>query len=339
MQAVYRLIDSAAPSKATVFITGENGTGKEVCAETIHRRSPRREGPFIVLNCAAIPRDLMESAVFGHIKGAFTGATGERKGAAALADGGTLFLDEICELQLDLQSKLPRFIQTGTFQRVGSSRTEKVDVRFICATNRDPLQAVEAGRFREDLYFRLQVIPIHLPPLRERDTDVLAIAQRFLTDYAAEEGKRLQRFSPEAQAILLDYDWPGNVRQLQNVVRHIVVLNNAEVVTPSLLPLPLNRLRSVPTLRLSPVSGDCPEGLPAGKPTWSIRTLQEVERETIEEAIALCEGSIPKAAALLNIAASTIYRKRQAWADQDMQKSSTRPAIRVPQANDNLSSG
>jgi DNA-binding NtrC family response regulator len=317
MQAVYRIIDSAAPSKATVFIIGESGTGKEVCAETIHRRSPRRDGPFIVLNCAAIPRDLMESEIFGHIKGAFTGATGERRGAAALADGGTLFLDEICELQLDLQTKLLRFIQTGTFQMVGSGRLEKVDVRFICATNRDPLHEVEIGRFREDLYYRLHVIPIHLPPLRERDTDVLAIAQRFLDDYAAEEGKPFKRLSSETQAILLDYDWPGNVRQLQNIMRNVVVLNSAEVVTPDMLPPPLNRpLRSAPVTPVAVATGGVEE--PGGsKPARAVRTLQEIERQAIEEAIALCDGNIPKAAALLDISASTIYRKRQAWTDQE----------------------
>jgi two-component system repressor protein LuxO len=318
MQAVYRIIDCAAPSKATVFITGESGTGKEVCAETIHWRSPRRDGPFSVLNCAAIPRDLMESEIFGHVKGAFTGATSERKGAAALADKGTLFLDEICELPLDLQTKLLRFVQTGTFQMVGSSRTEKVGVRFICATNRDPLREVELGRFREDLYYRLHVIPIHLPPLRERDTDVLAIAQHFLSEYAAEEGKAFKRFSPEVQTILLDYDWPGNVRQLQNVVRHIIVLNNAEMITPEMLPPPLNRLSS--TLNATAVlvtESHREESLPLVKPTPTIRTLHEVEREAIEEAIARCDGNIPKAAALLDISASTIYRKRQFWADQE----------------------
>jgi two-component system repressor protein LuxO len=317
MQAVYRIIDSAAPSKATVFITGESGTGKEVCAETIHRRSPRHEGPFIVLNCAAIPRDLMESEIFGHVRGAFTGATSERKGAAALAHGGTLFLDEVCDLQLDLQTKLLRFIQTGTFQMVGSGRTEKVDVRFICATNRDPLREVDVGRFREDLYYRLHVIPIYLPPLRERDTDILAIAQGFLGDYAAEEGKSFKRFSPEVQAILLDYDWPGNVRQLQNVIRHIVVLNDAEVVTPNMLPPPLGRSEQpVATSKAGVVAQKQFQEEPTVKSVTAIRTLEQIEREAIEEAIALCDGNIPKAAALLDISASTIYRKRQAWVDQ-----------------------
>ena len=164
MQAVYKTIQSASSSKASVFIMGESGTGKEVCAEAIHARSPRNGKSMIALNCASIPKDLIESEIFGHIKGAFTGAVSDRNGAATLADGGTLFLDEICEMDRAPQAKLLRFVQTGTFQKVGSSREEKIDVRFVCATNRDAWAEVEAGRFREDLYFRLHVIPIHLPP-------------------------------------------------------------------------------------------------------------------------------------------------------------------------------
>ncbi len=194
MQAVYRIIESAAPSKATVFITGESGTGKEVCAEAIHQCNPRREQPFIALNCAAIPHDLMESEIFGHVKGSFTGAQGDRKGAASLADGGTLFLDEICEMDLDLQSKLLRFIQTGTLQRVGSGKLETVDVRFVCATNRDPLLEVKAGRFREDLYYRLHVIPLSLPPLRERGEDILLLARDPAAELCQGREQALQGF-------------------------------------------------------------------------------------------------------------------------------------------------
>ena len=175
MQTVYRIIDAASPSKATVFITGESGTGKEVCAEAIHSEGPRSNQPFIAINCGAIPNDLMESEIFGHTKGAFTGASSDRMAAAAMADKGTLFLDEIGEMDFDLQTKLLRFVQTGTFQKVGSSKTESVDIRFICATNKDPLAEVAAGRFREDLYYRLHVIPIHLPPLRDRDQDILEL--------------------------------------------------------------------------------------------------------------------------------------------------------------------
>lgn len=316
MQAVYRIIESAAPSKATVFITGESGTGKEVCAEAIHQCSPRREQPFIALNCAAIPHDLMESEIFGHVKGSFTGAQGDRKGAASLADGGTLFLDEICEMDLDLQSKLLRFIQTGTLQRVGSGKLETVDVRFVCATNRDPLVEVKAGRFREDLYYRLHVIPLSLPPLRERGEDILLLARNLLQSYAKEESKRFKDFDAEAARVLLDYPWPGNVRELQNVVRNIVVLNDRELVSPDILPPPLNGSRGALPLA---VSAPAPVG--STEPVMSnapIRPLWLVEKETIEQAIASCDGNIPKAAALLEISPSTIYRKKQSWEEASL---------------------
>nr|WP_245196081.1 sigma-54 dependent transcriptional regulator [Aeromonas sanarellii] len=311
MQAVYRIIESAAPSKATVFITGESGTGKEVCAEAIHQCSPRREQPFIALNCAAIPHDLMESEIFGHVKGSFTGAQGDRKGAASLADGGTLFLDEICEMDLDLQSKLLRFIQTGTLQRVGSGKLETVDVRFVCATNRDPLVEVKAGRFREDLYYRLHVIPLPLPPLRERGEDILLLARDLLLRYAREENKRFKDFDADAVRVLLDYPWPGNVRELQNVVRNIVVLNDRELVSPEILPPPLNggRVLAVPTP--APETSDVPV-VPV-QARLPVRPLWLVEKEAIEQAIASCDGNIPKAAALLEISPSTIYRKKQSW--------------------------
>nr|WP_038149115.1 sigma-54 dependent transcriptional regulator [Tolumonas lignilytica] len=308
MQAVYRILESAAPSKATVFITGESGTGKEVCAETLHKISPRKEKPLVVLNCAAIPRDLIESEIFGHVKGAFTGAQSDREGAAARADGGTLFLDEICEMELDLQAKLLRFIQTGTFQRVGGSKLETVDVRFVCATNRDPIAEVQAGRFREDLYYRLHVIPVALPPLRERGEDVLAIARRFLRQFASEENKRFIDFSPESAQMLLNYEWPGNVRQLQNVVRNIVVLHDGEKVLPAMFPPPLNTVSmAIPIIQtvLTPAA--------AINSAAEIRPMWVVEKETIENAIAACDGNIPQAAALLELSPSTIYRKRLAW--------------------------
>ncbi|MFM5163363.1 sigma-54-dependent transcriptional regulator [Aeromonas rivipollensis] len=316
MQAVYRIIESAAPSKATVFITGESGTGKEVCAEAIHQCSPRRDQPFIALNCAAIPHDLMESEIFGHVKGSFTGAQGDRKGAASLADGGTLFLDEICEMDLDLQSKLLRFIQTGTLQRVGSGKVETVDVRFVCATNRDPLMEVKAGRFREDLYYRLHVIPLSLPPLRERGEDILLLARDLLLRYAKEEHKRFKDFDADAVRVLLDYPWPGNVRELQNVVRNIVVLNDRELVSKEILPPPLNGGRA---LVVPAPAEETPETLaePMSAPL-PVRPLWLVEKEAIEQAIASCDGNIPKAAALLEISPSTIYRKKQGWEEASL---------------------
>ena len=326
MQAVYRIIDSAAESKATVFITGESGTGKEVCAEAIHSRSNRSGGPFVALNCGAIPKDLMESEVFGHTKGAFTGAVAERQGAARRADGGTLFLDEICELDLDLQTKLLRFVQTSSFQKVGGSETEKVDIRIVCATNRDPVAEVAAGRFREDLFYRLHVIPLGLPRLSEREGDVLAIARRFLADYSAEENKAFLRFTPEVEAVMSAYNWPGNIRQLQNVVRNMVVLNDGEEITEHMLPAPLDDLvGAVPSVAVetrTSVAGE--PRVAAGKPDQGpIRPLVDVERDTIEEAIRICGGNVPKAAASLGVSASTLYRKRTSWeeAEGDLQES------------------
>jgi two-component system repressor protein LuxO len=315
MQAVYKMIDSAAPSNASVFITGESGAGKEVCAEAVHEMSDRHDGPFIALNCAAIPRDLMESEIFGHVKGAFTGAATDRQGAASQADGGTLFLDEIAEMDIDLQAKLLRFIQTSTFQKVGGNKVETVDVRFVCATNKEPLTEVREGRLREDLFYRLHVIPIELPPLRERDEDVLEIANLFLAEVSAQEGKNFKEISPEAAEILKAYNWPGNVRELQNVVRNIVVMNSGSVVTDAMMPPPLNAVEpsGLPTTPVQRQRRDDKRIQDAMAD--EISPLWVVEKQAIEQAIELCSGNIPKAAALLEVSPSTIYRKRQAWKD------------------------
>ncbi|TOM77024.1 sigma-54-dependent Fis family transcriptional regulator [Vibrio parahaemolyticus] len=244
MQAVYKTIDAVAPTSASVFIVGESGTGKEVCAEAVHRQSDRRAKPFIAINCGAIPRDLMESEIFGHVKGAFTGATTDRKGAATLAHGGTLFLDELCEMELEMQKKLLRFLQTGTYTPLGGTKEMKVDVRIICATNRDPLTEVEEGRFREDLYYRVHVVPIDMPPLRERGSDIVTLAKHFLTTYAKEDKKKFSNIDTEAQHVIKHYEWPGNVRQLQNIIRNIVVLNNDEKVTVAHLPAQLTQKKT-----------------------------------------------------------------------------------------------
>ncbi|WP_281948327.1 sigma-54-dependent transcriptional regulator [Vibrio parahaemolyticus] len=244
MQAVYKTIDAVAPTSASVFIVGESGTGKEVCAEAVHRQSDRRDEPFIAINCGAIPRDLMESEIFGHVKGAFTGATTDRKGAATLAHGGTLFLDELCEMELEMQKKLLRFLQTGTYTPLGGTKEMKVDVRIICATNRDPLTEVEEGRFREDLYYRVHVVPIDMPPLRERGSDIVTLAKHFLTTYAKEDKKKFSNIDTEAQHVIKHYEWPGNVRQLQNIIRNIVVLNNDEKVTVAHLPAQLTQKKT-----------------------------------------------------------------------------------------------
>lgn len=317
MRAVYETIRDVGRSSATVFVTGESGTGKEVCAQAIHALSPRRKGPFVPLNCGAIPRDLLESEVFGHLKGSFTGAIADKMGAAAAADGGTLFLDEICEMDIDLQTKLLRFLQTSTIQPVGATTPRKVDVRIVCATNRDPLAEVEAGRFRSDLFYRLHVVPIHLPPLRERGTDLIEIANALLTQYAREEGKSFISFSPDVRAAFLAYPWPGNIRELQNVIRNIAVLRDGASVTLSMLP---GSIASMATRAVQPEQGrgESMGGLPAA----SLRSrlgafvgtpLEVFEREFIEATIVACEGSLPKAAKLLDVSPSTLYRKREAW--------------------------
>jgi two-component system repressor protein LuxO len=309
MRGVYRVIDIAAQSRAPVFITGESGTGKELAAEAVHARSPRRDRNFIALNCAAFPKDLIESEIFGHVKGAFTGAVADREGAGSRADGGTLFFDEICEMDVGLQAKLLRFIQTGTFTKVGGTQPQKVDVRFISATNRDPLKEVEGGRFREDLYYRLYVMPLALPPLRERGTDLLIIARRFLADYAKEENRRLSAFSPETERILIDYPWPGNIRQLQNVVRQIVLLNDGETVTPDMLPPPLGTPSFAHMPPMNVTTGPLPSRA-AETPTQSF-SLDDMERELIELALEQAGGNVLQAASRLEISPSTLYRKRE----------------------------
>ena len=313
MQNLFRIIESAAPSKATVFITGESGVGKELCAEALHRESSRRDRPFVALNCAAIPHELMESEIFGHVKGAFTGAIHDRDGAASRANGGTLFLDEICEMDLELQSKLLRFFQTQRFQRVGGQQEESVDIRFICATNKDPMEQVKRGLLREDLFYRLHVIPIEMPPLRARGEDILLIAREFLLQVSREEGKTFEGFSAEVEGIFFGYAWPGNVRELQNTLHNIVVLHNATTVTAAMLPA---------ALRAIPPQCPLPFHVSNEKSTHQesiITPLWQVEMETIERAIHLCDGNINRAAELLDINPSTIYRKRKRWEPEGLE--------------------
>ncbi|MCX7380207.1 MAG: sigma-54 dependent transcriptional regulator [Alphaproteobacteria bacterium] len=362
MRAVYDTLQGVAASKASVFITGESGTGKELAAEALHKMSPRARRTFVPLNCGAIPRDLLESEVFGHIKGAFTGATTDRVGAAKLSDGGTLFLDEIGEMPLEMQVKLLRFVQTGTFSPVGSSKLEKVDVRFVCATNRDPLLEIEAGRFREDLYYRLYVVPLELPPLRDRSEDVLLLARHFLAQFGQEERKAFTGFSPEAELMLLAYPWPGNVRQLQNVVRNIVVLNSGPVVEAGMIPAPVNRAGATPPARLAPpVPAPAPEPAPVAKlapapvpvqeppaphgvivpapepepapapaatlrvdPEQEILPLAEMERRMVLAALMRTGNDIPRAASLLEVNPSTIYRKMLQWRKDGLIPAETR---------------
>ena len=299
MADIRKQIEAIASSSAPAFITGESGTGKELCAQAIHDFSTRASHPFIALNCGAIPHDLMESEIFGHLKGAFTGAISDREGAAAAAHGGTLFLDEICEMAPSLQIKLLRFLQTGTIQPVGSTHTRKVDIRIVCATNRTPQTEVAEGRFREDLYFRLHVLPVHLKPLRERGQDVAELASRFLHTYTCEEARSFSRINNETVTALQAYDWPGNIRELQNVIRQAVVLHDGEVLETQMLP---DHITSAKPMRQSPAGG------------LNARQLWQIERDAIEAAISGFAGSIPKAADALGISPSTIYRKRETWA-------------------------
>jgi DNA-binding NtrC family response regulator len=288
-----------------------------LCAGAIHQLSPRRNGPFIAVNCGAIPRELMESEMFGHVKGAFTGAVTNRDGAIARAHGGTLFLDEICEMDLTLQVKLLRVIQSGEFQKVGGSDVERGDVRYVCATNRDPWGEVQAGRFREDLYYRLHVVPCAMPPLRERGDDILLLARHFLAQYAKEEGKEFADFDDGAERVMRRYPWPGNIREMQNALRNAVLFNQGRLVTEAML----NRLdpnaaaRPVATSAIAALSparrGNVPGGASSAGAT--VKPLWLIEKEAIEDAIALCNGNIPRAAALLEINPSTIYRRKTEW--------------------------
>ncbi|MGD9917217.1 MAG: sigma-54-dependent transcriptional regulator [Paenirhodobacter sp.] len=301
MRAVYARIRAAARSMAPVCIMGESGSGKELCAQAVHQLSLRGCGPFITFDCGAIPSERLDSELFGHRRGAFPGALGDRPGAAERAEGGTLFLDEICELDPALQPKLLRFLQDGAIQPLGADRPQRVDVRIIAASTMPPLEAVRAGRLREDLYYRLVVVPITMPPLRARREDILPIAEDLLRRYAALEGRSFERIAPEAQAVLCAQDWPGNVRELMNVLRAAVVMHDGVALEAGMLPLDGH-------------SGP-PEAEPAAPPpgTGTPRSLAQIEREAIEAALARHGGSVPRAARDLDVAPSTLYRKLDSW--------------------------
>jgi len=284
MQVVYRLIEDVAPSDATILIQGESGTGKELVARAIHRHSPRQEGPFVVINCSAYPATLLESELFGHEKGAFTGALRQKSGRFEQAHGGTVFLDEVGEIPLSAQIKLLRVLQTRKFERLGGEQTVTVDVRVLAATNKDLLQEVKGGRFREDLFYRLNVIPLLLVPLRERKNDIPLLAYHFLRRFAGERGKDLREFSSEAMRLLLEYAWPGNVRELENTVEHAVVLAKGGLVEVWDLPSALRAGAAAP---------------PA--------TLTEREHRSLLETLEECAWNKKLAAQRLGISRSTLY--------------------------------
>ena len=317
MKAVFRTIEQVSDSRAAVFVTGESGTGKEVTAEALHASSRRSRKAFVAINCGAIPENLLESELFGHVKGAFTGAVENRIGAAKAADGGTLFLDEICEMELKLQVKLLRFLQTGMIQRVGSSKAEPVDVRIVCATNRDPLREVAEGRFREDLFYRLNVIPIHLPPLRDRGNDILLLADRLTQAIAEEERRPNMRLSASSRAQIATYPWPGNVRELQNALRRAIVTAPGEEVDVQLTAYPAGTAPE-PFQSRNALRDPLPQSATKPADAFDLAdleglTLEQIERIVIQAAIKRNQGNVTRAAKDLAINPSTVYRKIEKW--------------------------
>src|SRR5216684_393082 len=285
MEEVIRRAERVAETKSTVLITGETGTGKELVARAIHNRSAQRDMPLIKVNCAAIPESLLESELFGHVRGAFTGAATSKKGKFALADGGTIFLDEIGTMVPALQSKLLRVLQEREIEPLGSERTEKIDVRVIAATNRNVRQMVADGKFQEDLFYRLNVIPIEIPPLRERREDIPALVEHFVSKHAQRTGRRIERMDEGVLAGLQQYDWPGNVRELENTIERAVVLSSGPVITA----------------RAVSVVGATPQQ-PTGLPSLKLRqNIEWVERETIRRALENAGGVKKDAAELMGI--------------------------------------
>ncbi|MBI3202612.1 MAG: sigma-54-dependent Fis family transcriptional regulator [Myxococcales bacterium] len=292
MQEVFKSVAQVAPSRATVLLTGESGTGKELVAAAIHHRSPRKDGPFVRLHCAALAETLLESELFGHERGAYTGADRRREGRFEQANGGTLFLDEIGDISPSTQVKLLRVLQERQFERVGGNQTQTVDVRLIAATNRDLKQLVAEGRFREDLYYRLNVINVCLPPLRRRKSDVAALSAHFLERFARENAKRVDRFSDAALAQIVAYSWPGNVRELENVVERAVVLTDGSTIELHHLPAELGAAEA--------------EG---ATPTIPGSTMADIERHAILATLEAHGGSTSKAAEVLGISVRKIQYK------------------------------
>ncbi|MBI5572413.1 MAG: sigma-54-dependent Fis family transcriptional regulator [Desulfomonile tiedjei] len=297
MKEVMERVAQVAPSEATVLILGESGTGKELIANALHQGSSRTDRRFIKVNCAALPETLLESELFGHEKGAFTGAIARRPGRFELADGGTIFLDEIGEMTLATQSKLLRVVQEREFEPVGSTKTVKVDIRIITATNRNLEEEVKAGRFREDLFYRLNVVPIPLPPLRERKEDIPLLVEHFLKVYNEKNGRNLQGFHPRALDALMRYAWPGNIRELENVVERSVILSRDDYVPFSELPLPVREATGDSDVK------EIREGLRPGM------TIREMEKELIVKTLEENDGNRTRTARVLGITRRTLQHK------------------------------
>ncbi|MEN3039661.1 MAG: sigma 54-interacting transcriptional regulator [Candidatus Kryptonium sp.] len=298
-----------AESDATVLIQGETGTGKELIANLIHYNSRRKNKPFIKINCAAFPETLLESELFGYVKGAFTGAYTDRAGRFEIANGGTLFLDEIGELSYHLQAKLLRVLQSKSFEKLGSNKTVYVDVRLIAATNRDLREEVKRGNFREDLYYRISVVPIHLPPLRERKEDIPLLIHHFLKEFEKKGYKRIKAITPEAMRCLINYDWPGNVRELENAIEYALVCTKGEVITPCSLP---PHIRDSNTSQKTQTHNRITEEFTVTKESPKNKDRKPYRRVTLEECLEVikaCGNNKALAARMLNIDKSTLYRK------------------------------
>ena len=310
MQRIYEQISRVAGTAVSVFVTGESGTGKEVVAKTVHDLSRRRKQPFLAVNCGAISPNLIESEIFGHEKGSFTGADRQHQGFFERAHGGTLFLDEITEMPLDLQVKLLRVLETGLFMRVGSTQTQEADVRIIAATNRSPEQAVADGKLREDLLYRLNVFPIHLPPLRERTDDIALLAEHFLQGVCQKEGQT-KRFNPAALAKLAAYRWPGNVRELRNVVQRAFVMAAGDVITDEWLPSDAGGgLGSAANAPLAPA--------PDSGKSISVKlgtSMAEAERQLILATLAHYGNHKERTAAVLGVSLKTLYNRLKEYAN------------------------
>jgi len=299
MQAVYDLIRRVGPSKASVMITGETGTGKELAARAVHNASPRREKLFVPINCAAIPVDILESELFGYEKGAFTGALKDRVGKFELADGGTIFLDELTEMPPALQAKLLRVLQESTIERLGSNRVINLDIRVIAATNRDPMDAIRSGKLREDLYYRVNVVAIHLPPLRERVADIAGLAEHFIAKHAG--GNASARLTGAARASLERYPWPGNVRELENMIERALILSGGSALEERHF---LLESRTV----TNPAGAAAPVPTSAGTRPLNA-AVEELEAALIDDALRQSEGNKARAAALLDISERTLWYK------------------------------
>jgi NtrC-family two-component system response regulator AlgB len=298
MKATLDTIMKAAPSDVTVLIRGESGTGKGILARTLHMKSTRAARPFVTVNCPTLSEELLTSELFGHARGAFTGATQDKQGTVEIAEGGTLFLDEISEISPNLQAKLLRFLHEKTFERVGETRTRQANVRIIAATNKDLERAVKEGRFREDLLYRINIIEVTVPPLREREQDIIPLANSFLSFFARDEKKLLPELSESARTIMLSYPWPGNVRELRNVIERAVILCPSQIIEPEYLP----------------------ERMAIREGSGSVRiggghTLEEIEKEHIRTVLAR-SASLEEAAHVLGIDASTLWRKRKRLDDE-----------------------